>query len=198
MEWGRVQITPEMEDEREGKDVNMGVEGSNSNGHGKEMDKEEHMMQLIERLQEDAQARLADSRKLMKIRDRQGEFNLKMLKSLERIEKKLEKERDSSTTESRRTHGRRGRSRSGSRHLSRSQRHSDSKTHSSSSPSPTRKHRKSGREELKGEMNKIKPPTFDGEHKKEEDAETWLLGMKKYFHCRIILPMQKEELQCTS
>jgi hypothetical protein len=30
-------------------------------------------------------------------------------------------------------------------------------------------------------MNKIKPPTFDGEHKKEEDAETWLLGMKKYF-----------------
>ena len=35
--------------------------------------------------------------------------------------------------------------------------------------------------ELKGEMNKIKPPTFDGEHKKEEDSETWLLGMRKYF-----------------
>jgi hypothetical protein len=34
-------------------------------------------------------------------------------------------------------------------------------------------------DELKGEMNKIKPPTFDGEHKKEEDAETWLLGMRK-------------------
>jgi hypothetical protein len=33
---------------------------------------------------------------------------------------------------------------------------------------------------LKGEMNKIKPPTFDGEHK-EEDVETWLLGMRKYF-----------------
>jgi hypothetical protein len=31
------------------------------------------------------------------------------------------------------------------------------------------------------EMNKIKPPTFDGEHKKDEDAETWLLGMRKYF-----------------
>jgi hypothetical protein len=28
----------------------------------------------------------------MKVRDRQGEFNLKMLKSLERIEKKVEKE----------------------------------------------------------------------------------------------------------
>ena len=140
-----MQITPEKEDEREGKDVNLGVEGSNSNGHGKEMDKEEHMMQLIERLQEDAQARLADSRKLMKIRDRQGEFNLKMLKSLERIEKKLEKGKDSGTTESRITHGRRSRSRSGSRHLSLSQRHSDSKTHSSSIPTPTRKHQKSRR-----------------------------------------------------
>jgi hypothetical protein len=76
---------------------------------------------------------------------------------------------------------RRSRSRSGSRHLSRSQRRYDSKTHNSSSPSPTRKHQKSGREELKGEMNKSKPLAFDGEHKKEEDVETWLLGMKKYF-----------------
>jgi hypothetical protein len=101
MEWGRVQITPEIEDEQEGKDVDLGVEGSNSNGHGKEMGKEEHMMQLIERLQKDAQACLADSQKLMKIRDRPGEFNLKMMKSLERIEKKLEKGRDSGTTESR-------------------------------------------------------------------------------------------------
>jgi hypothetical protein len=33
---------------------------------------------------------------------------------------------------------------------------------------------------MKGEMNKIKSPTFDGEHQKEEDAETWLLGMRKY------------------
>ena len=36
-------------------------------------------------------------------------------------------------------------------------------------------------DELQGEINKIKPPTFEGEHKKEEDAETWLLGMRKYF-----------------
>jgi hypothetical protein len=115
----------------------------------------------------------------MKVKDQQGKLNLKFLQSLERIEKKLEKGRDSSTIETRRDHGRRSRSRSGSRRHSRSQRRSDSKTHSSSSPSLTRKHRKSGREELKGGMNKIKPPTFDGEHKKEEDAETWLLGMKK-------------------
>jgi hypothetical protein len=36
-------------------------------------------------------------------------------------------------------------------------------------------------DELRGEMNKIKPPTFDGERKKEEDVEAWLLGMRKYF-----------------
>jgi hypothetical protein len=181
MEWGRMQIIPEMEDEQEGKYVNQGVEGSSFNGHGKEMDKEGHMMKIIEGLQREAKECRADSQKLMKVRDRQGKLNLRFLQSLEIIEKKIEKGRDSSTMESRRTHGRRSRSRSGSRHHSRSQRRSGSKAHSSSSPSPTRKHQKSGREELKGEMNKIKPPTFDGEHKREEDAETWLLGMKKYF-----------------
>ena len=61
MEWGRVQITPEIEDEQEGKDVNLGVKRLNSNGHGKEMDKEGHMMKIIEGLQRDAQAHLADS-----------------------------------------------------------------------------------------------------------------------------------------
>jgi hypothetical protein len=34
-------------------------------------------------------------------------------------------------------------------------------------------------DELKGEMNKTKPHTFDGEKKNDEDVETWLLGMRK-------------------
>jgi hypothetical protein len=91
------------EDERVGRDVNLGVEGSNSNGHRKEMDKEGHMMKLIEILQKDAQAHRVDSRKLMRVRDQQGEFNLRMLKNLERIERKLEKGSDSSKSESHRT-----------------------------------------------------------------------------------------------
>ena len=37
-------------------------------------------------------------------------------------------------------------------------------------------------------MNKIKPPTFDGEHKKEEDFETWFLGMRKYFQVQNYSP----------
>ena len=117
----------------------------------------------------------------MKIRDRQGEFNLKMLRSLERIEKKLENESDTRRSRIFRTPERRRRSRSGNRHYRLSPNHFGKETHSISSPSPTKKHRRSGVDELKGEMNKIKPPTFDGEHKKEEDVETWLLGMRKYF-----------------
>jgi hypothetical protein len=78
MEWGKVQFTPEIEDEQEGKDVNLGVEGSNSNGHGKEMDKEGHMMKIIEGLQREAKERRDDSRKLMKVRDRQGCIKLKI------------------------------------------------------------------------------------------------------------------------
>jgi hypothetical protein len=129
----------------------------------------------------------------MRVRDQQGEFNLKMLKSLERIERKLEKGSDSSKTESHRTPERkrrsrnvrtperRRRSRSGSRHHRLSPKHSSREVHSSSSPSPTRKHRRSRMDELKGEINKINPPTFVGEHKKEEYAETWFLGMRKYF-----------------
>jgi hypothetical protein len=69
MEWGKVQSTPEIEDEQEGKDVNLGIEGLNSNGHGKEKDKEGHIMKIIEGLQREAQDRRADSRKLMKVRD---------------------------------------------------------------------------------------------------------------------------------
>jgi hypothetical protein len=30
-------------------------------------------------------------------------------------------------------------------------------------------------------MNKINPPTFYGEHNKDEDAKIWLLGTMMYF-----------------
>jgi hypothetical protein len=40
-------------------------------------------------------------------------------------------------------------------------------------------------------MNKIKPPTFDGEHKKDEDVETWMLGMRKYFQLHNYSPQEE-------
>jgi hypothetical protein len=36
--------------EAKGKDVHLGVEGSNSNGNREEIDKEGHMMKIIEKL----------------------------------------------------------------------------------------------------------------------------------------------------
>jgi hypothetical protein len=117
----------------------------------------------------------------MKVRDKQGEFNLRMLKSLEIIENKLENESYSRKTESYRTPEGKIRSRRVNRHRCCSPNHSSREAHNSSIPSHTIKNRRYGMDELKGEMNKIKPPTFDGEHKKEEDVETWFLGMRKYF-----------------
>jgi hypothetical protein len=106
---------------------------------------------------------------------------MKLMNSLDKIENKLDKESGSNKSGSHRTLEERGRSRSDNRHHHHSQRQSKRRAHRSSSPSPARKHKRSGVDELKGEKNKIKPPTFDGEHKKDEDAETWLLGMRKYF-----------------
>jgi hypothetical protein len=59
------------ENEARGMDVHLGVEGSNSNGHGEEIDKEGNMMKIIERLQKDVQTHRADNKKLMKARDQQ-------------------------------------------------------------------------------------------------------------------------------
>ena len=57
------------ENEAKGMDVHLGVERSNSNGHGEEIDKEGHMMKIIKRLQKDVQHHRVDNRKLMKARD---------------------------------------------------------------------------------------------------------------------------------
>ena len=44
-----------------------------------------------------------------------------------------------------------------------------------------RKRRRHKENILHDEFRKIKPPTFNGENKKGEEAEAWLLEMKKYF-----------------
>jgi hypothetical protein len=49
------------ENEVKGVDVHLGAEGSHSNRHGEEIDKEGNMMKIIERLQKDAQTHRADN-----------------------------------------------------------------------------------------------------------------------------------------
>jgi primase-polymerase (primpol)-like protein len=65
-EMEEAQTASSSENEAKGMDVHLGVEGSNSNGHGEEIDKEGHMMKIIDRLQKYAQTNRADNRKLMK------------------------------------------------------------------------------------------------------------------------------------
>jgi hypothetical protein len=57
------------ENEARGMDVHLGIEGSNSNGHGEEINKEGNMMKIIEILQKDVQTHREDNKKLMKARD---------------------------------------------------------------------------------------------------------------------------------
>jgi hypothetical protein len=47
--------------------------------------------------------------------------------------------------------------------------------------SPVRHRRRLESDNLQGEMTKLKPSSFDGEREREDDAETWLLGITKYF-----------------
>ena len=56
-----------------------------------------------------------------------------------------------------------------------------SKESKSSLDRPSKRRRKYRKDELQGELRKIKPPIFKGDSEKGEDAEAWLLGMRKYF-----------------
>jgi hypothetical protein len=106
---------------------------------------------------------------------------MNLLEGLNRIEKKLVKESGSSKFLSHKPSKEKIKEKSVSRHRHHFPRHSNKRAGNNSSLSPVRRYKRSEVDELRGEMNKIKPPTFDGEYKKDEDVETWLLGMKKYF-----------------
>jgi hypothetical protein len=106
---------------------------------------------------------------------------MKLLQILNIIEMKLDKESGSSKSGSHKSHDEKRKSRSVIRHHHHSPRNSNNMEHNRSIPYPIRKNKSYGVDELRGKMKKIKPPTFDGEHKKDEDVETWLLGMRKYF-----------------
>jgi hypothetical protein len=62
------------------------------------------------------------------------------------------------------------------------------RNHASSGPGSSprvslvwRQRRRPEADTLQGELRKIKPPAFNGEHRKGEEVESWLLEMKEYF-----------------
>ena len=72
IEMEEVLIASNSKNERQGRNVNLGVEGSNSNGHGRELDKEGKVMKIIKRLQKDAKSCRADRRNLMRVMEPTG------------------------------------------------------------------------------------------------------------------------------
>ena len=60
-------------------DVHLGVEGTNSNGHGEEIDKEVSMMKIIKNLQKDVQIHHTDSERLKRDKEKQEEFNMNLM-----------------------------------------------------------------------------------------------------------------------
>jgi ribosome-binding ATPase YchF (GTP1/OBG family) len=106
---------------------------------------------------------------------------MKLMWILERIKKNLDKESESSQSGSHRFPDEEIRSKIDNRHHQHSQKNSHTREHTKSSPSPVNKHTSSGVDELKGEMNMIKFPTFFAKNQKDEEVETWLIGMRRYF-----------------
>jgi hypothetical protein len=79
----------------------------------------------------------------MKAKEKQDDFNIKLMQSLDGIEKKMDKETDSSKSRSRRSHDEKIiEARSDGRHHPYSKKHSFRKACSSSSPSPIRKNKR--------------------------------------------------------
>jgi len=129
-------------------------------------------VETIKLLQKDAQSYKVDNDRIMKYKEKQYGFNIKLLQILDRIEKNMDKEIKSIKSRSHNFHDERRKKISVDMHHDHSPRHSTRRAHNSSIPSPIRKHKmRSVVDELHGEMNNIKPPPFDGEHK-DEDAKT--------------------------
>jgi hypothetical protein len=140
-----------------------------------------NMVETNKNLQKDVKSHKDDNERLMRAKDQQEDFNMKLMQSLNKKEKKLDKESGSSKSVIHKSPDEKRRTRSVIIDHHYSLRHSNKRAHRSSITSPIRENKRYGVDELQGEMNKIKHPTFDGEHKKDEDAETWMFGMRKYF-----------------
>jgi hypothetical protein len=95
-----------------------------------------NLVETIKSLQRDVQSYKVDNERLMKAKEQQYGFNIKLLQSLDIIEKKMDKEIESSKSRSHRSHARRGESGSVGRHHHHSPRHSVRRAHNSPRLSP--------------------------------------------------------------
>jgi predicted RNase H-like nuclease (RuvC/YqgF family) len=92
------------EDEVRGLYFNMGNQGTKSNGHREGKEESMNLVETIKSLQKYVQSYKDDNERLMKSKEQQEGFNIKLMKSLDRIEKKMDKEIESSKSRSHRSH----------------------------------------------------------------------------------------------
>jgi hypothetical protein len=81
-------------------DIHLGIEGTNSNGHGEGRDENMNMVETIKNLQKDVQIHKVANERLLISKEKQEEFNMKLMQRLNIIENKLDKESGSSKSES--------------------------------------------------------------------------------------------------
>jgi hypothetical protein len=62
------------------------------------------LVETIKGLQKDVQIYKVDNERLMKAKEQQGDFNIKLMQSLEIIENKMDKETNSSNSRSGKSH----------------------------------------------------------------------------------------------
>jgi hypothetical protein len=67
-----------------------------------------NLVEAIKILQIDVQSNKVDNERLMKSKEQQDVFNIKLLRSLDKIEKKMDKEVESSKSRIHRSHAKRG------------------------------------------------------------------------------------------
>ena len=106
------------------------------------------MAETIKNLQKYVQSHKVDNERLMRAKEKQEDFNMKLMQSFNIIEKKLDKESGSSKSGSHKSHDEKIKTRSVSRHHHHSLRNSNKISHNISSPSPIRKHKRYGVDEL--------------------------------------------------
>ena len=143
-----------------GENVQVGNDDIESNGR---------------RFEETPQNITATMRGLIKAQEEQHQLNAARLQSLTDLQRKIESGQGTVKPEgSKSSTRRRRRTSSGTFDSEESNRDSSSSSHKE-------KRKRNHRDHSRDEFKKAKPPTFDGEVKTGQEAEAWLLGIKKYF-----------------
>jgi hypothetical protein len=133
-----------------GMNVHLGIEGTNSNGHGEGRDENMNMVETIKNLQKDVQIHKDDNERIMRAKEQQDDFNMKLMQRLDKIEKKLDKESGSSKSGSCKSPDEKRRTINFSRNHHHSSRHSNKRENRNSIPSPIRKNKRYGVDEIRG------------------------------------------------